>query len=720
MGARRIDRQCSNPDRELTLRDIGGPEKWYHARWGSKSPTVSVYGYSVRLPEPPPITEMINYGMSEDDAYFRRTALPRSLAFWSKRKRDAYVRREWHRRRHGIWIIIKDTPIYLTGQFYTFLNYWHTAKGPLPQFRMGDWEFFTIWMDAVRDPGCLGILDFKARRLGDTEKALFLMWETVSKTRKSMGGMQNKTDTEAKGNFIRLVDSSVKVPDFFRPVHEGNDRPKSELAYRYPSKSNTDKSLRAGKDKQINTYYEEQSKGELNSVIDYRAATPLAYDGYRMAFYHPDEAGKWVNMDPNVVWDIVKYCLMEEGTKKVGMALFTTTVEDFESASTLENAKKLWKASDPAVLNSQGWTKTRLRRIFRSARIDAKVDKWGRHESDKYVQLLMELRAQLEKDGDLVGLTNLRRKKPLTVQDIFILDPSQCSLNPAIIDARMMGLERKRHRNGQPININYQNYKLNWKEGIFGGQVEAIVDPDGPWTLSQLPSRANAKRREGRFLIPDNKNEYAMGCDPIDHERPADGGSDFSIAIFRKWNPILDKELKVGSDGKPLKEDAWRMQSNQFIGYYRDRPDDPYEAYEESLKGSMFFGTSTLYENNKPGCGNWIKKLDHHIYSRYASGKTYNAKVFGSSGSSKSPGQAATRTMIQDYVATLLHYITKYSEAMYFEDMLQDMRKFNKKTRTECDLTVACGFTLVEAYDNLAEILEEQRTKWDTVPFATF
>lgn len=731
--SRRLDKTCDRPNRKLTLKDIGNKSKWYNATWGIRSITVEVYKYKTRLPEPPPRSEFINYGLKVDDQKFRRTTIPRQLNFWDKRRKEAYIEREWHRRYNGVWILIKGNPIYIPGTYYTYLNYWHVAKGGLPQFRMGDLEFFWAWMDAIRDPGCLGVVDYKARRLGDTEKALFLGWETVTRQRNSRTGMQNKTETEAKDNFGRLVNAASKMPDFFKPKYDGPARPKKKMSFRYPMKSSTHKSMmETSDDKEVITYYDDGLKAELNAEIDYRASNEAAYDGYAMAFYHADEPGKWERMDPNSVHDITKYCLLEKGTRKVGMSLWTTTIEDFESSETMENAMKLWEDSDPdkpvdvAITDLKGVvhvylaSKTRLRRWFRSAHNDAPVDQWGFHQHKPYIAALMAHRTRLEQDGDMRGLTNLRRKKPIEEDDMFVLNPDQCILQPAILDARKMQIKKGRHSNGEPIGTFTAKYKLIWVNGVFGGEVERVIDPDGPWSMSQAPVSPNARDFRNNRYYPRAGDSYAIGCDPIDHEAPAGGGSDFGIAVFRRRNDKAEtaggvRDLEFDDKNRVAKDHVYKTVTNQFVAIYQHRAQDPLECYEDALMAGIYFGAPILFENNKPGAGLWIKNLPDGKYAEYASGKTYRARQVGRSGSSTSPGQAATKFVIQDYTSLLLHYITHYHQAIYHVGLLDDFRKFNKKTRTLCDITVAAGYALLDAMDNVQDIIREQQNRWTDV-----
>jgi hypothetical protein len=71
--------------------------------------------------------------------------------------------------------------------------------------------------------------------------------ETVNQatiTSDSRFGILSKTGSDAKKMFTdKVVPISVNYPFFFKPIQDGMDRPKSELAYRVPASKLTRKSM---------------------------------------------------------------------------------------------------------------------------------------------------------------------------------------------------------------------------------------------------------------------------------------------------------------------------------------------------------------------------------------------------------------------------------------------------------------------------------------------
>ena len=61
-------------------------------------------------------------------------------------------------------------------------------------------------------------------------------------------GILSKSGSDAKKMFtVKLVPISVNYPFFFKPIQDGMDRPKTELAYRVPASKFTRKKLETNK-----------------------------------------------------------------------------------------------------------------------------------------------------------------------------------------------------------------------------------------------------------------------------------------------------------------------------------------------------------------------------------------------------------------------------------------------------------------------------------------
>lgn len=683
----------------------------YVEKYDSKSPkTITIGEYEVPLPDQPPLETMENYGLRRRQQMFRRTITPKGLKRWDKREERAYVEAEWHKRKHGVWYLINGKPVYLTGKAYTFFNYWPKESGGLPDFRMEAVEFFLLWDYVERDPHAYGLLDVKARRLGDTEKSLFILWEYASRVRKSWAGMQNITETDAKDNFKRIVEANQKMVYFFKPVSRGSSDPEKALEFRYPEERLTKKG--AGKtDQDLILDDEELGKRPLYSKIDYETTKIKRYDGKRLARYHLDEPGKMTEMNPVKQWGILKPTMHLNGGKLiVGKSLFTTTVEDLKNGETLSNVQKLWDGADPNERDENGKTANGLYRIFRNALLAAEVDRYGFHKKKELEEMILKERDYLLSKGWLEDYTDLCRRMPLELDDVFKVPANECRLMPAVLDQRLKELRLKQNWDGSPQPPKAMRYTLAWAKGT-PGEVVAIIDPNGRWEISQHPVRPNHVEFVDGFTMPGNRRMYSGGLDPVDHTTTDGAGSKVGLSIFRSYDDQVDGHLPKDENGEILESHVHLMQSDQFVCAYSHRPDDPYEAYEDVLKTMMYFGCGVLSENQKPGFLNWINNFMDGKYAFWAYKRPSQTVVTTNKGNTKT-GAPATIPVVNLYVDALLYYIKRRIRCTHLPMLINDWRMFKVTNRRDRDLSVASGFNLLKAYDNVQQIMEDRQQAW--------
>lgn len=659
--------------------------KKYTAMFSGKGPVVHIegYEYGIKMPDPPDIKEMVNYGLPKNQQVFRRTILPKRFRAMDERDQRPIVDREWHRRRNGLWYLIDGEPVYLTGTAYFFYNYWYTESGPLPQFRFEGMEFFWMWMDVLNDPTAFGLLDIKCRRIGDTEKSLCIMYDEATRYRNSKAGHQNITDNDAEKNFRRIVNAHKKMIFFFKPITSGRDNPKESLNFSFPSRQVTgdlleEEALKDGA---------EMIRPELNSVLDYRASKPTQYDGERLRIFYSDEPGKYQSMDLLELWGIVKPCLtLNSMDMIIGKALFTTTAEELGNGSCLANIHALYNQSDPSTKGVLGVTQSGLKRCFRNATMAAAVDKFGKVDKAKAVKALREKRESLLETGQLKELANFNRRFPIEIDDVFKPSSLDCELLPEMLDPQIDWLQ------SQPKEM-HQRFKLAWVERLK--TVEAIPDENGPWYFTQPVESPNAFFMiEGR-RIPGNKKKYSIGVDPVDH-RNVKGGSNTGIAVFRNYDPTIDGHLQNIHENIDPRE-VRKMNTDQFVACYNKRSGDPTEMYEDTLKAAVFFGAQAMVESNKPGVLNHFENNGMRSYLA-AQVKELKRKNSRRKPTPEVKGIYAGTESINEYVDKLLLYISRRVHSCYLKPLLDQWRVFKVEDRTKYDLAVASGWALVQAY----------------------
>ena len=152
-----------------------------------------------------------------------------------KEKWYDYIDLEFKRREEGFWYINKNTTTFLTGTHYMYLQ-WSKIDVGQPDFRESNRLFFIFWEACRADNRCYGMCYLKNRRSGFSFMA---SGETVNMATMSTDarfGILSKSGADAKKMFTdKVVPISVNYPFFFKPIQDGMDRPKTELAYRVPA-----------------------------------------------------------------------------------------------------------------------------------------------------------------------------------------------------------------------------------------------------------------------------------------------------------------------------------------------------------------------------------------------------------------------------------------------------------------------------------------------------
>lgn len=264
---------------------------------------IEIQGLKCYYPSSPPDEEIDGFYLSKAEQKFKRTPLPTEWFDWrvdeakyQKTEPDychsdieKFKLQEWTRRIKGYWFYNNGVKTYLTGLHYMYCNWWKIDIG-YPSYRDSDLKYFYFLQYCIEDPNCLGMIDIARRRSGKTYKAGLFLYEFIARAKNSHGGIQSKTDKDAKQVFAKGVVSPFKhLPDFFRPNFDtsGGNTPKSELRFFNASKR--------GKSAL------EFDDDELESYIDYAASGEFAYDGSKLQRYVGDESGKCYLFDTQIL-----------------------------------------------------------------------------------------------------------------------------------------------------------------------------------------------------------------------------------------------------------------------------------------------------------------------------------------------------------------------------------------------------------------------------------
>ena len=181
-----------------------------------------------------------------------------------------YIDEEFERREKGFWFINKNKSTYITGTHYMYLQ-WSKIDVGLPDFRESNRLFYIFWEACKADSRSYGICYLKNRRSGFSFMSSGETVNSATISSDSRFGILSKSGADAKKMFTdKVVPISVNYPFFFKPIQDGMDRPKTELAYRVPASKFTRRKL---EDNQIATELD-----GLDTTIDWKNTGDNSYD----------------------------------------------------------------------------------------------------------------------------------------------------------------------------------------------------------------------------------------------------------------------------------------------------------------------------------------------------------------------------------------------------------------------------------------------------------
>ena len=408
-----------------------------------------------------------------------------------KNKWEGYIDEEFKRREEGYWFYNKGNPTYITGAHYMYLQ-WSKIDVGAPEYREANRLFFIFWQACRADTRCYGMCYLKNRRSGFSFMA---SGETVNQATISSDarfGILSKSGSDAKKMFTdKVVPISVNYPFFFKPIQDGMDRPKTELAYRVPASKLTRKSIQSNIQK-------EDLEG-LDTTIDWKNTGDNSYDGEKLRLLVHDESGKWEKPD-NILnnWRVTKTCL-RLGSRVIGKCLMGSTSNALDKGG--ENFKKLYQDSNVAKRNANGQTKSGLYSLFipMEWNYEGFIDEYGLPVFDTPSKAVLDPHGELievgvidywENEvnglrGDQDALNEFYRQFPRTTEHAFRDETKNSIFNLAKIYEQIDYNEDLRN-----TNIITQG-SFQWVNGVKDTAVMFIPSPQGRFKVSWIPGRNN-------------------------------------------------------------------------------------------------------------------------------------------------------------------------------------------------------------------------------------
>ena len=601
-----------------------------------------------------------------------------------KEKWFDYIDEEFRRRDEGFSFYSNGIPTYITGTHYMYLQ-WSKIDVGAPDFRESNRLFFIFWEACKADYRCYGMSYLKNRRSGFSFMSSAELVNQATISSDSRFGILSKSGADAKTMFTdKVVPISINYPFFFKPIQDGMDRPKTELAYRVPASKFTRKKL-------DNNENPEELDG-LDTTIDWKNTGDNSYDGEKLKLLVHDESGKWLKPD-NILnnWRVTKTCL-RLGSRIIGKCMMGSTSNALDKGG--ENFKKLYYNSDVTKRNANGQTSSGLYSLFIPMEwsYEGFIDTYGLpvfHTPEKPVKGIdgneIEIGViehwQNEVDGlksDSDGLNEYYRQFPRTEQHAFRDETKQSLFNLTKIYEQIDYNADLRH-SGVLTRGNFQ-----WDNGIPDTRVSFYPNKDGRFLISWVPPKHMQNRviiKDG-YKYPGNEHCGAFGCDSYDISGTVDN---------RGSNGALHGLTKFSMEDVPV---------NHFFLEYIARPQTAEIFFEEVLMACVFYGMPILAENNKARLLYHFKRRGYRGFSMNRPDKVWNKlspaeKEIGGIPNSGQDIIQAHAAAIETYIE---HHVGDLGDSfgdMYFQKTLEDWARFNINDRTKHDASISSGLAIM-------------------------
>jgi hypothetical protein len=519
-------------------------------------------------------------------------------------------------------------------------------------------------------------------------------------------GILSKTGSDAKKMFTdKVVPINSRLPFFFKPIMDGMDKPKTELAFRIPAAKITKKNMYDTSDDEL---------FGLDTTIDWKNTDDNSYDGEKLLLLVHDESGKWIK--PNNIlnnWRVTKTCL-RLGSKIIGKCMMGSTSNALNKGG--DNFKKLYNDSNVLNRNSNGQTKSGMYSLFipMEWNMEGFIDRFGmpvfRTPDKSVLGVDNEMISQgavdywenevssLKNDAD--ALNEFYRQFPRTESHAFRDESKQSIFN-------LTKIYQQIDYNDALIKEHHiTRGSFHWKNGVKDSEVVFSPDKRGRFNVSWTPNKNLQNRVVDRNGIkyPGNDHIGAFGCDSYDISGTVGGGGS---------NGALHGVTMFNMDEAP---------SNEFFLEYVARPQTAEIFFEEVLMACVFYGMPILIENNKPRLLYHFKNRGYRGFCMNRPDKSYNklskterelGGIPNSSEDVKQAHAAAIESYIEKYVGFDVEGTYRDSEdigSMPFTRTLEDWAKFDITNRTKFDASISSGLAIMATQKHLY-VSEKKQSK---------
>jgi len=670
------------------------------SKTGQIGDVVEISRLRIALPAAP--DKCFQRDSKKEEQYWERQDIPKdlnkiqSIFQWNDKPKEFkdswvdYIENEFDYREQGFWFMNNGVKTYITGSHYMYLQ-WSSIDVGYPDFREANRIYWIFWEACRADPRSFGMVYLKIRRSGFSFMSSSECVNIGTLARDSRIGILSKTGADAKKMFTdKVVPINSRLPFFFKPIMDGMDKPKTELAFRVPAAKITKKNMYESDDSEIDG---------LDTTIDWKNTEDNSYDGEKLLFLAHDESGKWtkpVNIKEN--WRVTKTCL-RLGSKIIGKCMMGSTSNALSKGG--QNFKEIYEDSNAKTRNANGQTKSGLYAIFipMEWNMEGFIDIYGHPVFNKPEKPIRGVDGNWITNGavdyweaevdslknDPDALNEFYRQFPRTESHAF-RDESKSSI------FNLTKIYQQIDYNDSMIKEHYLTRgSFSWKDGIKDTQVIWTPDPRGRFLVSWFPQKHlqnNVHIRNG-IKYPGNEHIGSFGCDSYDISAVVGG---------RGSNGALHGMTKFHMDDAPI---------NEFFLEYIARPQTAEIFFEEVLMACIFYGMPILVENNKPRLLYHLKNRGYRGFSINRPDKqfaklTKTERELGGIPNSSEDVKQSHASAIESYIEKFvgLDLEGKYRDTdlmgtMPFTRTLEDWAKFDINDRTKFDACISSGLAIM-------------------------
>ena len=661
---------------------------------------VNISGLYVALPLAP--AKCFQRHSNASQQYWERTPTPKelekipSIFQWNDKPKEFkdrwvdYIEQEFDYREQGFWFMNNGVKTYITGSHYMYLQ-WSSIDIGYPDFREANRIFWIFWEACKADNRSFGLIYLKIRRSGFSYMSSSECINIGTLARDGRVGILSKTGADAKKMFTdKVVPINSRLPFFFKPIMDGMDKPKTELAFRIPASKITKKNMYTADDNTIEG---------LDTTIDWKNTEDNSYDGEKLQFLAHDESAKWMkpsNIQNN--WRVTKTCL-RLGSKIIGKCMMGSTSNALSKGG--QNYKDIYEDSRVTNRNANGQTKSGLYALFipMEWNMEGFIDIFGMPVFKKPAAPVLGVDGNIIKNGavdywdaevaslksDADALNEFYRQFPRTESHAFRDESKQAIFN-------LTKIYQQIDYNDSMIKDHYiTRGSFYWKDGIKDTKVVWTPDQRGRFAISWAPPQRiqnNVHIRNG-IKFPGNEHIGSFGCDSYDISAVVGG---------RGSNGSLHGMTKFHMDEAP---------TNEFFLEYIARPQTAEIFFEEVLMACVFYGMPILIENNKPRLLYHFKNRGYRGFCMNRPDKQYikltkTEKELGGIPNSSEDVKQAHASAIESYIEKFigLDMLGAYRDSeemgsMPFTRTLEDWAKFDINDRTKFDASISSGLAIM-------------------------